>query len=330
VGGDLWCRGREKRKHVFLGLMCGSVTVLLSLITAALFGTGDFCGGVASRRAPLWLVVGGAHFVGLLGVALAALLVAPIPGGRDLALGALGGLFGLVGLGLLYRGLAVGPMQVVAPITAIASAAGPIVWSLVAGETLPWTVWLGVTVALPAIGLVSWAPNEESSTGGGITATTLVGALGAGVGFAGFFIALDATSEASAPWPVVSSRVASVTVLALGVGAYFLTRRQQLAAAERGIAGELLEALRSGDGRHGGFWGVVTLIVLAGITDSLANVGFLYAVQFGQLAVVAVLTSLYPIATAAWARVVLDERLTRPQTIGFVGALLASGLLAVG
>jgi uncharacterized membrane protein len=131
------------------------VTIFLSLLTGAIFGTGDFCGGLSAKRATILQVVAGSHAVGLLGVTAAAFLLADEFSTRGLALGAAGGLFGGIGVSFLYRRLAVGPMAVVAPITAIASASVPALWGALRGDSLSLLAWLGVMLALVAIGLVS-------------------------------------------------------------------------------------------------------------------------------------------------------------------------------
>ena len=75
-------------------------------------------------------------------------------------------------------------MGVVAPLTAITSAAVPALWGVrVDGDTLSAGGWLGVAFALGAIALASWAPTE----GRPITAAVIGEALLAGCGF-GFML----------------------------------------------------------------------------------------------------------------------------------------------
>ena len=84
------------------------MAVFLSLLTAALYGTSDFCGGLAAQRAKLLQVVAGGHLVGLVGVVIASVLVADEFDTSDFLLGAAGGAFGAVAISLLYRRLAIG------------------------------------------------------------------------------------------------------------------------------------------------------------------------------------------------------------------------------
>lgn len=278
------------------------MAVLLSLLTAAFYGAGDFCGGLAAKGMRVIQVVAFSHLIGLASVLALAPLVAETFTWRDFGLGALGGLAGGVGVGLLYRRLAVGPMSVVAPLTAITAAAVPAAWGVATGDSLSGWTWLGVAVALVAITLVSSVSDRESAP---ITVQVVAESLLSGAGFGTFFIFLDATEGATAPWPVVGARLITsvllLTVLVLGSRATLPTGRSN--------------------------W---LLIALVGLFDTGSNVTFLYASDEGLLTLVAVLSSLYPIATVLLARVVLGERMTRTQLWGFVAAMAATGLIAAG
>lgn len=278
------------------------MTIFLSLLTAAIFGTGDFCGGLAAKRATIVQVVGGSHLVGLIGVAAASFAIADEFSSNSFLLGAAGGVFGGLGVGFLYRRLAVGPMAVVAPITAITSAAVPALWGAFRGDAISLLAWLGVGVALVAIGLVS---SSSDGSIGDITPQVIAESLLAGAGFGAFFIFLDATEAASSPWPVVGARL----VTTVGLLGFMLMSRRQVVPRESAA---------------------VWLIVATGIFDTGSNVIFLYATNGGSLTVVAVLSSLYPISTVLLARFVLCERMTRLQLTGFVAAMIATGLIAAG
>ncbi|MDH3755585.1 MAG: DMT family transporter [Acidimicrobiia bacterium] len=278
------------------------MAIFLSLLTAAIFGTGDFCGGLAAKRASVVQVVAGSHLVGLVGVTIAAVLVADELIFEDVALGAAGGAFGGIGVALLYRGLARGPMSVVAPLTAMTSAAIPAGWGLATGDSLTVAAAIGVGLALVAIGLVS---SNSDGTATPVTFQVVGEALVAGVGFGAFFILLDATSSASAPWPIVGARLFTSTLLVL-----FL------------VAGRRRVFPRATDARR--------LIVATGVFDTGSNVLFLYATNQGSLTLVAVLSSLYPISTVLLARYFLHEKMSRSQLWGFGAAVAATALIAAG
>lgn len=276
------------------------MAIILSLLTAVIYGTSDFCGGLATRRANVVQVVAGSHLVGLLGALCAALLVADRFDAGDFALGAVGGAFGAVAITLLYRRLAIGPMQVVAPLTAVTSAVVPAAWGVTSGDEISPTAWVGVGLGLAAIGLVSRASDGSSAP---VTAAVIAESLAAGAGFGAFFILLDATEASSAPWPVVGARLCTVVAL---VPYMRLTRRPMLAGGTLTIA----------------------LIATTGLLDTAANVTFLYASDRGLLTLVAVISSLYPVATVILARLVLAERVSRHQMAGFLVAMAATVLIA--
>jgi len=284
------------------------MVIIVSLITAAVFGSGDFCGGLAAKRASLMQVVAGSHAVGLVGVLLVALGTGSAPSSTAMALGAFGGLFGGIGVALLYRRLAVGPMHVVAPLTAITSAVVPTIWGTATGERLSFAAWIGLAVGLLAIGLVSSSGRNGSEAE--VTVAVVLESLLAGTGFGLLFVVFDAADPTSAPWPVVGARLLTT----VGLGALLVVGRVV------GRGGAILPSGRP-------TW---LLIGATGLLDTGANIGFLYATGRGTLAIVAVLTSLYPVATVVLAAVFLGERMSVGQRWGFVGAMVATGLIAAG
>jgi drug/metabolite transporter (DMT)-like permease len=276
------------------------VAVVLALFSAATYGIGDFCGGMASRRVAATTVLLWSHLLGLALFLSVAPFVAGSATGGDLAIGALGGLCGAAGVGLLYKGLSVGPMSVVAPITALLSASVPVVAGLVAGERPSIGVTVGMVAALAAIVLVS------AEGGGSLRPSDLRGvafALGAGLGFGLFFVALSHVGEDSGIWTLVAARTASVS--AVGLLALFGRVPRQVPSP-----------------------GSRLFTVAAGSLDALANVFYLLATREGLLTVVSVLTALYPVGTVVLARVVLKERFANLQRIGMVLALPAAVLMA--
>lgn len=289
--------------------MTGSMAAVLALLSAVVYGTGDFLGGLAARRLPPPAVALRTAAVGLAGLlVIAPLIAAPDIRQHDLAMGVLGGIVGGVGILLLYRGLALGTMSVVAPVTAVLAAAIPVAAGLLDGERPPVLALIGVPVALVAIALLSRDPDEDGSAEA-TSAGVLLTAMGAGLGFGLFFVTLDAVGDDAGLWPLVAGRGASVVMFGL------------LAAA--------VSRVRVGDGtaRRGRLpW----LLVACGLCDAAANALFLLATQRGLLTLVAVLGSLYPASTVALATTVAGERLARPQVAGVALALGAVVLIAAG
>lgn len=277
------------------------MAALLALCSAATYGIGDFFGGLATRRASAAAVVLWSHVVGLTLLTTGAVVVGGSADGADLATGAIGGLVGAAGVGLLYRGLSIGTMSVVAPTTALLAAAVPVLVGVVDGERPDALAAAGMAAGLVAIVLVSaegrgrWRPADGKA---------FVLALGAGLAFGLFFVALSTTDDGSGLWPLVAARAASVTVL--GVLA---------------LAGRISRHVPAGPVR----WQTA----VAGSLDGVANLLYLLAIREGLLSVVSVLSSLYPVTTVLLARIVLGERLERLQQLGMVVALPAAVLIAL-
>jgi drug/metabolite transporter (DMT)-like permease len=272
----------------------------LALASAAAFGTADFLGGLASRRASALLVTLVAHLAGLgVVVPVVLLLRAPVDP-ASLAWGAASGVCGCAGAVVFFRALASGAMVAAAPITAVVSAALPVLAGVLLGERPAARAWLGVGAGLLAVAVIG--------RGGGPSARldrrTLALAVAAGVGFGLFFICLSRASHASGLWPLLGARVGSLSLLTAVV-----------------LAGRMPWRAKPG---------VLRLGAVSGAVDMIANALFLLATRQGELALVAVLASLYPAATVLLALVVLRERLRPLQLAGVTLALVAVGLIASG
>ncbi len=285
------------------------MAIVLSLLTAVIYGAADFAGGLSAKRATLLQVIAGSHLVGGIGVLLVSLLVAERFTWTDLGLGAIGGVFGVGGVALLYRRLAVGPMNIVAPLTGITAAVVPMVRGLADGDRLSSLAWAGVALGLLAVGLVSMSSDDARADEADDPILRVVGeSLLAGVGFGTIFIMLDATDASTSPWPVFGARLLTSTVLVST--AFAVRHRTGRALLPADIA-------------------TMALIALVGLLDTGANVAFLYAANAGRLAVVSVLSSLYPISTVLLARLLLSEPMNRLQGAGFVTAIVATELLVL-
>jgi drug/metabolite transporter (DMT)-like permease len=222
-----------------------------------------------------------------------------------LAWGGLAGIAGVVGLVLFYRALAAGAMTVVAPVTGVTSAAIPVVVGLVAGEHPSALRLFGVGCALLAIALVSLAP-QPSGHRQVVTRRLVVAALGAGTGFALFFILLSVAGRAAAGsvglWPIAGSQISAVVMLAL-----------------------LLLMTRPGP------WprqATLRWTMLAGPCDMTANALYLLASRDGDLSVVAPIAALYPVTTVILALIIEHERLRGIQVAGLIFAVAALVLVS--
>src|SRR5579872_488025 len=106
-------------------------TVFFGLAASLCWGSGDFSGGLASRRSNASSVVIAAYTVGfVLLVALALIWKEPYPSSMDMVWGGLAGLAGAIGLIAFYTALATGRMGIAAPVSAILTAALPVLFSV--------------------------------------------------------------------------------------------------------------------------------------------------------------------------------------------------------
>src|SRR5215211_1594773 len=162
--------------------------MLLGILVAASFGSGDFLGGRASRETSALGVLFVVQCTAVTGAVLVAVFVGADVAGRDLAYGAVAGVLNAVGLGLLFRGLATGRMGVVAPITAVTAAVVPIGWGFATGERPSAVTFAGVVVAVAAGGLVAREPDVVDADGTLPASNALLYAVGAGVLFGVSFV----------------------------------------------------------------------------------------------------------------------------------------------
>ena len=284
------------------------MAAVLALLSAVIYGSGDFVGGLLARRLPPAAVVLRSNLIGLIGLVAVAPFFAGDVGAADLAYGAGGGVVGGIGVLLLYRGLAVGTMSVVAPITAVLAAAVPVAFGLVDGERPSAAALAGIPVALVAIALLARDPDDEGPADA-MSPAVLLMAFGAGLGFGLFFVGLDKASDDSGMWPLVAGRSASVALFAL-IALFVTSTRVGSRAAREGTTPRML--------------------LLCGLCDSGANALFLLATHQGLLTLVAVLGSLYPASTVVLATTLTHERLARTQVVGVVLALVAVVLITLG
>jgi len=274
---------------------------LLGLASAASWGAGDFSGGLAAKRSPLLGVLLLGQLTGAtLMAALALLLHEGAPAAASLWWSVTAGAVGAVGLAALYRGLAVGRMAVVAPISAVLSAALPVAWGVLS-EGSPSAIRLaGFALALLGIWLVARpGGKDQASTGRAGLGLALL----AGVSFGGFLVFMNLGARGGTFWPLAAARgTAFLLVLAT-----VLARRQ----AWRPAAGAL------------------PLVLLSGSLDAGGNALFVLASQSGRLDVAAVLASMYPASTVLLAAALLRERIGRTQALGIAVALGSIVLITV-
>jgi drug/metabolite transporter (DMT)-like permease len=281
------------------------LAVALGLGSSLCWGLADFFGGLQSRKRAMLAVLVVSQCVALLLLLPLALALADEgPSAAAVGWAAMGGSAGVIALAAFYRGLAIGTMSVVAPISAT-GAAVPVLVGLAEGERPGVLQVAGMAAALVGVILASREsePAEDLGDAHRQAGRAAVGlAFVAALGFGTFFVGVDrASATAEVPWVIVISRSCSFVLVLIAA----LVARPRLP-------------------RDAGSIGALAMI---GVLDLGANGLFAIATTEGLLSVVAVLGSLYPAVTVILARFVLAERVSRAQQVG-VGLTLA-GVVAI-
>jgi drug/metabolite transporter (DMT)-like permease len=267
---------------------------------AAVFawGTSDFLGGYATRRANAFLLTVVVNIGGLLLVGtLASASHATFPSARGVAWVLAAGISGGAALGIFYRALSSGRMGLTAPVAAVVGAAIPTIFSIFT-EGFPGRVpMIGFFLAAVGLWLITRAEDGNSPEGIGL-------ALLAGVGFAGFYLCVRQAGDGSVWWIATLTRTGGLII----TGMIVLAQKKFRDITAAGVR-----------------WGVLT-----GCVDSLGTIFFVRASQTGRLDEAVVISSLYPAVTVLLARVFLQEHFTRWRFIGLLAALAAVPMIAAG
>ncbi len=272
--------------------------------SSLLWGTADFLGGLAARRAPAPLVAG---FSGLGALALLLVGMPFMPGtptAPDLAWGAAAGVCGAAGASLMYRSLAMGPMSLASPVFSLIGLTVPVVFGLAAGERPSALAWMGVTLAVVAIPLLAMTGEGPGHHPRAHVRRTLMVAIAAGLVIGWFLVFVARIGGSAGILPLILARGVAMGLLA----GWYLMRSQPLVPP----AATRLPALS------------------AGALDSAANVAFLVAVHRAPLVMISALVSLAPAATVLIARFTLGERWSVAQGAGLIVALGAGVCISIG
>ena len=309
-----WRRRWYRRAHV------GGLSMIAGGLAAGCFGVADF---FAARwgRADGWrrtLFGAQATSVPILALA-AAVLETPASGvsgaWQDTLASGLGlGLIHLIGSVCLYRALEVGVVSVVSP---LAGTFGVVTAALAVAFGHPMSAALALALGLASLGgvVAARAPADRTGRGavqmkGGRRWISGVGwAAGASLALGSSFYGLEWLDERGIGvlWSVAMYR--GICALGLGAVAFAYPVASRVGAAE---------------GRRGAR--LVRWTTL-GLLDAGGMVAFGVGCDLGEVAVVAVVASLFPAVTVGLAQWRLKERLSAPQWTGLL-ALLA-GLVAV-
>lgn len=282
------------------GLTPALLAVGLALASAALWGMSDFGGGLLGRRAPIIGVLIVTQAIGfVIAAGITAVRAEPMMHGQDLVFALGGATLASVGVSCLYRGLAVGRMGVVAPVAAVLTAVTPALIGVVLQGLPSMLVLVGFGVAIVAVVIVSVVPDDGSGRPTGLPYALVAGV---SLGLLSVFFSRISLDYVFAPLAVLRGGVVLIFMAVV-------------------LAGRMPWRMPRST------W---PLAIAVGVVDLVGNAAFITASRTGDLAIAAVLSSLYPVVTVLLAAVLLRERITASHAAGVALALVAIALIAGG
>jgi len=268
--------------------------ILYGLLSSVSWGAADFIGGLATKKSNSIRVLYLAEIAGFIPFLILAILVhEPIPAVRDLLIGAFASLIGLGGLVFLYRALAEGQMTIVAPVSALFAALIPVIFGTFTLGLPPTPILIGFGLAFIAV----WLISQTDSITWRVSFADLRLPLISGFFFGFYFIAIHEATLVAFFWPLTAARFAGF--VALGLFALF-TRQPAMPPRETWL-----------------------FCIINGVIDIAGNGFYVLSIRTGRIDVAAVMSSLYPAATALLAWFFLKERISSIQTLGIVSAFAA-------
>lgn len=273
--------------------------ILLGLIAAVLYGSGDYFGGRAAINVDVRRVLLVSQGTALAAMAVAVFVVHGDLVGADLARGAAAGILTPLGLGLLYRALAIGRASVVAPLCAVVGSTVPVTWGLATGERPGGLPMVGVGVAVFAASLIARSDDPEQREQSGVGIAMLSGLV-----LGSSFICFAAIGDDSGLWPILTARLVAVAVVAIALVARGPAIDARLTSTDRRFA------------------------VAAGLLDVSGTVALVLGLREELAILVAALASLAPGFTVACAWLFHRERVNRVQLGGVALALVGLSLIA--
>jgi len=310
------------------------LAVVLALGSSACYGVSNFIGPQLARRHTLVAVLAVSQLAALLACALyLAGDGGPALPTTALLLALLAGAGNAVGLIAFYRAAELGPLSVAAPIGAL-GAIVPVAWGLAGGDSLRAPQVVGIALAMAGGALAARSPSEPlgrkqparpaahrrcpadaprsgGSAGLGPVRTdacytdpraSVLWAAASAVAFGIFLTALPEASAEGQAWALFDARVALVVLLA-------------------GWAGGRLRDLRLDR--------TVPALAVPGLLLVAGTLLYITAAEHGQLSVISVLGSLFPVFTVALGVGLLGERMSRAQAVGVAAAMSGVVLIAL-
>ena len=280
-------------------LYAPNVGIFFAFLSSIFWGFGGFFAGQASRRGSLLPTLTLDIFIGLFLVVPLAFSIADTFTWRDFLIGGLAGLFGMSGAAFLYAGMKKAAYVTVIPVSGVVGALFPVLWGLIDGDSLSALQILGILVGLISIALAS---GVSLQTFKGPIAGLRDGIL-AGLGFGGFYIVIENTSNDTEPWGAVASRFFPLLII---IFILFLINDKPKPSKE-----------------------ALPFIVGSGLSNACASTCFLLAVNRGLLSITSLLSALYPAITVVLAHFLINEKMTRTQVFGVVAAIFSMASITI-
>ena len=282
--------------------------IFAALASATAYGVADLAGGLAGRQMPVLIVALVANIVAAFLLTLIAVSAGDLSlSGAQIGEAVIAGVAMSIAGFLLYKALAIGPMSVAAPITAVTAIVIPVIYGVLQGDAISFVQFGAIAIAVIAIVLSSDDGVRGDATAQANRLNVVFIAIAAGVAIAVFYIYFERLSNIAGLWPLAIARYASLASLAAMVGLLIFAGRLNL--------------------RHGGIK-TLRLPGVAGTADAAAIFFYYEAVRHGPIALVVTLASLYPVVTVALAVLLLKEKPTIRQWAGAGAALIAILTLA--
>ena len=286
------------------------MTILFGLLSAFSYGYADFVGALAAKKVRPLAVTTLSFSFGLIIALIASGFVGASYELNVIQIGVLAGICSAAAITFLYAALALGPISITSPLTAVLSAIIPVIFDVATGQALSSLAGIAIVLILIAVVLVAFVPGDDVRLPS-LRATLY--SVGAGLGFAGIFLFLDMAPADSGLGVLVVMRIVGIFLMLAGLALLMMLGRSKVLIEKEIFA-----------------LGTIWLVLLAGLGDVSGNVFFIIASREGALAIAAVLTSLYPVGTILLARIFLKERIALSQNIGIVLAIAACAMLALG
>jgi drug/metabolite transporter (DMT)-like permease len=292
------------------------LTAVFGLTGALVFGSADFLGGLASKRISAVRVTAISAATGLVVLLIATAFAGGTWSPGAMLWGALSGVSGSLAIALLYASLAIGPMSILSPMTAIIGAVVPMAWGLLTGDRFAPIGYAALALALVAVVLVGFVPEKGAVRA---SARGLLYATGSGILIGAFLIFIHQAPNDSGLIPLVMNRAASSSIMFATIGILAWVRGRSSTARD--------SSTRAHAGA--GWLPGLPLALACGIVDAVGNTLLLIGLRLGDLSVMSVLTAMYPAGTIILAAIVLKERIAPVQWAGLVLATSAAGMLAI-